>query len=285
MREPELLTARGTRINIQLAKWPGDGRTIFCIHGLTANCRCWDRIAGVLAPEHNVLAMDLRGRGLSDKPETGYSVENHCSDIESVLQDLGLESVIFLGHSLGAFIAAYFAATRPESVEKAVLLDGGGQLSQEQTAKTYQGIKASVERLGKVYPSYESYIEEIKKAPFFKKWSKYLDIYFQYESEVLNDGSVRSRVYPGAIEEEVANFGKIGIDKYYGRISCPVLIVRATEGMLGTDDLLLPEDVTKRMEREIGNARRVDIAGANHYSLIFEPFEPLDRAIREFAAS
>ncbi len=229
--------------------------------------------------------MDLRGRGLSDKPETGYSMEHHCKDIEAVLHDLGLGSVILAGHSLGAFIAVYFAATRPRLVEKAVLIDGGGRMSQEQTAKTYEGIKASIERLGKMFPDYENYIETIKKAPFFQTWSEYLDTYFRYESEELSDGSVRSRVYPEGIQEEITNLGKIRIDDYHSSISCPVLILRATQGMLGKDDLVLPEDVAERMEKEIHNVRRVDIRGANHYSLIFEPFEDLDRALIEFAES
>ena len=61
-------------IDIQLAVWEGEGENIFCIHGLSANCRCWDRIVSGIEREFRVLAMDLRGRGLSDKPPTGYSI-------------------------------------------------------------------------------------------------------------------------------------------------------------------------------------------------------------------
>lgn len=281
MKEPEYLKVPGHGLSIQIVRWPADGKTVFCIHGLTANCRCWDRMASAIVPSHSVLAMDLRGRGLSDKPETGYSVEHHCRDIESAARNLGLDKIVVMGHSLGAFIAAYLAATRPGLVEKAVLVDGAGQLTGEQMEKVFAGIKMSLDRLGKVFPDYESYVEKLKTAPFFTSWSGFLDTYFSYELEEV-EGGVRSRVYPEGIQEEAANLSKINIGDYYGRIACPVLILRATEGMMSSDDLLLPEDVAARMEKEIKSAARVDIPGSNHYSILFGDFQQRDRAVMDF---
>ena len=283
-RIPEFVKARGDGVAIQLAQWPGEGESVLCIHGLTANCRCWDRLAQTISTEKRVLAMDLRGRGFSEKPETGFSIEHHCRDIEAVVHDLGLETVTVMGHSLGASIAAYFAATRPGMVEKTVLLDGAGQLSEAQMEKVVAGIKLSLERLGKVFPSYENYMETLKQAPFFKAWNDYLDAYFQYEIEAV-EGGVRSRVYPEGVQEELANMRAFRIGDYYRDIASPVLILRATEGMMAPDDLLLPEDAAARMAEEIPSAERADIHGSNHYSMLFEPFEIRDRALREFICS
>lgn len=69
-----MIKARGDGIQIQLAIWEGKGKEILCIHGITANCRFWDCLASALVPHHKIIAMDLRGRGLSDKPPTGYSI-------------------------------------------------------------------------------------------------------------------------------------------------------------------------------------------------------------------
>lgn len=285
MKEPEFKKVPGDSIQIQLAQWPGEGKAVLCVHGLTANCRCWDRMASAIAPAHRVMAVDLRGRGLSDKPETGYSIEHHARDIEAVIRHLGLERVVVMGHSLGAFIALCLAGMRPALVEKAVLVDGGGQLSQEQSAKVFEGIKLSLERLGKVFPSYENYVETLKKAPFFQSWSEHLDAYFQYETETVEGGGVRSRVDPKAIEEEMTNMAGMQISRYYDRVACPVLILRATEGMMSPDDILLPEDVTRRMEKEIASARRVDIPGSNHYSILFGDYPERDRAVLDFISS
>ncbi len=87
MSEPKKIKAKGDGVSIQLAVWEGKGKEILCVHGLTANCRCWDVIASSLTPKHKVIAMDLRGRGHSDSPPSGYSVENHCRDILALMDD------------------------------------------------------------------------------------------------------------------------------------------------------------------------------------------------------
>ncbi|MDZ7696114.1 MAG: alpha/beta hydrolase [Deltaproteobacteria bacterium] len=188
MTEPTMKKVSGDGVHIQLAEWEGEGKPILCVHGITANCRCWDVMADALSPAHRILAMDLRGRGLSDKPDTGYSIAHHINDIRAVLDDLGLEKVVLMGHSLGAFISLTFAATFPERVERIILVDGGGKLSEEQMAKVFAGIKPSLDRLGKVFPSFEEYIEMMKQAPFLHPWSGAFDTYFQYEVEGVEGG-------------------------------------------------------------------------------------------------
>ncbi len=281
MTEPIMKRAMGDGVEIQIAQWEGEDKAILCIHGITANCRCWDVIADALSPSHRVLAMDLRGRGLSGAPSSGYSMEHHCRDILAVLDDLGLERVVLMGHSLGAFISVVFGAKYPERVDSIILVDGGGKLSENQIVKVFSGIKPSLDRLGKVFPSFEAYLDFMKEAPFIKNWSQALETYYQYEVEEIS-GGVRTNINPDHIEEERVNLGKVDISLSYGKISCPVLILRATEGMLALDDVLLPEDVTQRMVREIANARRVDVNGTNHYSIIFQPHGERDQAIREF---
>ncbi len=97
-------------------------------------------------------------------------------------------------------------------------------------------------------------------------------------------GGIASRVQPGHIQEELVNLSTVDSSQFYPDIRCPVLILRATEGMLAQDDLLLPEDVAQRMCREISNARCTDITGTNHYSIVFEPNDVRDGAIRQFLA-
>jgi len=70
----------GAGVELALAVWEGKGETVLCVHGISGNCRCWDHVAEALAPQYDVLAMDLRGRGLSQKPSSGYSVSHHCRD-------------------------------------------------------------------------------------------------------------------------------------------------------------------------------------------------------------
>jgi len=276
-----MVKARGDGIKIQLAIWEGKEKQILCVHGITANSRFWDCLASALSPHHRVIAMDLRGRGLSDKPLTGYSIGNHCKDILALMNDQGLKQPVLMGHSLGAFISLVFAARYTKKIDRLILVDGGGKLSKAQMAKVFAGIKPSLDRLGQVFPSWEAYLAQMKQAPYLQPWNSYMETYFRYEVEKAKRG-VRSRVHPKHIEEEAKNLGKVDSRKFYKRVKVPTLILRATKGMLAKDDLLLPENVVERMVREIPNAKRVDIEGANHYSILFQPNQKRDQTILQF---
>jgi pimeloyl-ACP methyl ester carboxylesterase len=281
MSDPVMKRAQGDGLQIQLAAWEGEGQPILCVHGLTANCRCWDLVASSLAPENNILAMDLRGRGLSDKPSAGYSLQHHIRDIFCVLDDLKQERIVLMGHSLGAYISMAFAANYPERTEKLILMDGGGQLTQDQWDKFTLAIKPSLDRLGQVFPSFKAYVANMKLAPFLKPWSQALEDYFQYESQAVA-GGVRSRINPANIQEEIQNIQQEVPSEYFSKVTCPVLILRATDGIFSKDDLVLPESALDRMVSEIPEALRVDIQGANHFSILFQSNEMRDQAIREF---
>jgi len=281
MAEPIMKKAKGDGVEIQLATWEGKGKTVLGIHGLTANCRCWDTVAKALSPDHMIFAMDLRGRGFSEKPPSGYSIDHHCQDILTLLDSLELEKAVLMGHSLGAFISLGFGSKHPDRVDSIILADGGGKLSEEQMAKVFEGIKPSLERLGQVFPSFEEYVEVMKNAPFFQPWSPALETYFRYETEDIDEG-IRSRVQLGSIQEEIINLGKVDVSEFYPKISCPVLILRATEGMLAPDDILLPQEVVERMTQEISDAAYVDIEGTNHYTLIFQENKTRDRSVLDF---
>jgi pimeloyl-ACP methyl ester carboxylesterase len=281
MKEPIMIKGKGNGVQIQLAVWEGKGKTILCIHGLTANCHFWDCLASALSPTHKVMAMDLRGRGLSDKPPTGYSIKHHCEDIAALLEDLDIPQLVLMGHSLGAFISLAFAAQFPQRIDRLILVDGGGKLSDTQMAKVFAGIKPSLDRLGQTFPTFEDYISLMKQAPFLQPWNSYMETYFRYEVEEV-EGGVRSRVHPKHIEEEIGNLKKEDSTKFYSKVRCPVLLLRATKGMLSEDDFVLPEDVARRMESEIRNAKRVDLENTNHYTILFHPNSIRDQVILNF---
>jgi pimeloyl-ACP methyl ester carboxylesterase len=238
-------------------------------------------MAASLAPRHKLIALDLRGRGLSQKPPEGYCVEQHCRDIGAVIENLGIERPVLMGHSLGALIALVFAALRPELSAGLVLMDGAGCLSEEQLEKVLTGIKPALDRLGLVFPSFEAYTERLKQAPFLNPWSEALERYFRYEIEEVSDG-VRSRVRPEHIHEEIENLKAVNAADFYPRIRCPVLILHATEGTLSPDDQVLPESAVQRMLKEIPAARCVPIVGTNHYSILFQPNPIRDDAVDNF---
>ena len=281
MSAPIMKEVKGDGVKINLARWEGSLGPILCVHGITANCRCWDVLADVLAPQYRVLAMDLRGRGRSEKPSKGYSLETHLRDMNGLMDDLGIDRAVVMGHSLGAFISLAFAAQYPERVDRLILVDGGGDLSQEQIDQVFVGIKPALDRLQHVFPSVETYLETMQQAPYIQPWSPATETYFRYEIETTDDG-VRTNIQPGHIAEEVGNIRQVKFAAFYPQVRCPVLILRAPLGLLSENDILLPEDVIERMIREIPDARRFDVNGMNHYGIVFQPHEARNQAIIKF---
>ena len=108
-----------------------------------------------------------------------------------------------------------------------------------------------------------------------------METYFRYEIEEVQ-GGIRSRVHPNHIEEEAKNLKEVDSREFYKKVKGPTLILRATKGMLAEDDLLLPEDAVEQMVSEIPNAKRVDVEGANHYSILFQPNVKRDQSILDF---
>ncbi len=78
-----------------------------------------------------MIAYDLRGRGDSDKPPKGYSLETHVHDLAGILDHFGLRQTVIMGHSLGAAIAVRFATESAERVSRLILVDGGRDLRAE----------------------------------------------------------------------------------------------------------------------------------------------------------
>src|SRR4029450_1426321 len=146
-------------VSLAVQQWSGPakgpaGSAIVCIHGLTANHICWASVADVLSPGHRLIAYDLRGRGESDKPGKGYSLADHCEDLDGLLAHLGLRKAVLIGHSLGAHIALRFAATRPARVSKLVLVDGGIDVR----AEVLDSLRPANNRLGVEFPSLDMFL-------------------------------------------------------------------------------------------------------------------------------
>jgi pimeloyl-ACP methyl ester carboxylesterase len=226
-----------------------------------------------------VIAPDLRGRGLSDKPAHGYGVPFHAADLIGLLDALSLHAANIVGHSLGAFIAMYLAAVHPAYVRKVVLVDAGGKVPDE----TAQAIGASVARLGTPSPSLDAYLGQMRQLPMIPEWTPFWEDYFRYDALVRADGSVVSRVPKAAIDEENLTNFLTRIDVLPSLVKQPTLIVRATVGLLGPDrGLLLPREEAERMLGLIPGSRLVELPGTNHYTIVSVPEFAV--SVREFLA-
>jgi len=273
----EQVKTNGVRLATKV--WPGTGPTIFAVHGLTANHTCWYPIADVVASSHRLIAYDLRGRGDSEKPPSGYSIAEHTRDLLGLLDHFGLERATIMGHSLGAHIGVHLAAHHPERVAKLILFDGGLDVR----AEVLDSLAPAIDRLGVEFPSLDGFLETLKTFPMFAgRWNDHLTRYFTYDVERGPGGGVRSKVPRHAIEDEVANVQQMRLWMLHHRITAPTLLLRAPDGLLRDDDCLMTQDEAEAMAHAIPRCRLVIVPGTNHYTILLGDNPTVKREIVAF---
>ena len=110
-----------TGIRLHAAERPGSGTPVVFIHGIGGSWRMWLPLLAVdpnIFAGHPLYLVDLRGHGGSDKPETGYTLNDYKSDIIAFIEQLGAPRIILLGHSLGALTSIAAARAVPDRIEK-----------------------------------------------------------------------------------------------------------------------------------------------------------------------
>jgi pimeloyl-ACP methyl ester carboxylesterase len=268
-------------VTLAVHEWPGRGPAVVAVHGLTANHTCWASLADALAPGVRLVAYDLRGRGESDKPPTGYSLAAHGQDLAGLLDRFGLPRAVLVGHSLGAGIALRFAVTHPRRVAKLVLIDGGLDTRPE----VLESLAPALGRIGLEFPSLDAFLERMRGLPMFAgRWSDYLERYFRYDVETLPSGAVRSKAARHAIVEEVQSLARERLWVWHHQVRCPTLILRAPDGLLTATDCLMTEAEGRAMARAIPRARLVTVPGTNHYTVLLGSHPRVRTALRRFLA-
>lgn len=96
---------------------------ILVLPGITSPAITWEFVAEQLANDARLVVLDIRGRGLSDAPESGYALTDYAADAAGVIETLGLERPVVLGHSMGARIAAALGAWHPDAVGPLIIAD------------------------------------------------------------------------------------------------------------------------------------------------------------------
>ena len=104
----------------------GSGPVLLLVHGLGCDHRTWIPVIESLARRYTVVAPDLLGHGLSDKPRADYSVGGYANGMRDLLTVLGLDRATVVGHSFGGGVAMQFAYQYPERTERLVLVASGG---------------------------------------------------------------------------------------------------------------------------------------------------------------
>ncbi|WP_367318634.1 alpha/beta fold hydrolase [Streptomyces sp. HUAS ZL42] len=108
---------------------PRDAPAILLIHGSASSTRSWDPLVPLLTGSHRVIRIDLLGHGRSAKPaDRSYAIPDQARRAGVVLDRLGVEHAVVVGHSSGGVVASALAEQRPDLVTAVALINTGPSL-------------------------------------------------------------------------------------------------------------------------------------------------------------
>jgi len=222
----DLFTA-ANGIRHHYVKWSSEnganGRPpIILLHSGLASGHCWDLVAPQLAEAgFEVIAPDLRGRGRSDQPATGYDLRTIVEDISSFIQTVCPGQVAVVGHSYGGYAALALGAIYPNLLSKLILVDGGIWSAEGESWEQFaQGLESITWR----YASLSDYLEAQRVgAELF--WSPEVAKALTTTIQTEPDGSVRECMTPTAWEQTLQSMWRYRPTTLYSHITCPTLVV------------------------------------------------------------
>ncbi len=114
------IATNGTKLHTRVG---GSGSAVVLLHGYGETGDMWGPLARALEGDHTIVAPDLRGMGLSDKPAGGYDKKTQGGDIAGVLDALDIETAALVTHDIGNMVGYAFAAQHRDRVSRFVLID------------------------------------------------------------------------------------------------------------------------------------------------------------------
>jgi pimeloyl-ACP methyl ester carboxylesterase len=260
----------GTRLHY--LDWPGREPTLFCMHGITGNAHYFDTLARQLGGRRRLIAADLRGRGLSDKPPPGsYGWEQHASDMAGLLRQVAVGPVVAVGHSLGGYVATLLAARDPQLVSHLVVVDSGIGL-EEATVRAQLG--PALKRLAMVFPSLDAYFDYWRQVPFIP-WTPGFEQFLRADVEQRSDGTVATRTLPASVEEDLVYIYDPGRAEWFAeaarRVQAPAIVWWAPGGLADPQQPLMTRQNIEALVRLLPRGELVVVEGTNHYTILLQP--------------
>ena len=124
------VTANGIRIRV-IEGTETEKPPLLLLHGIFDRAEGWQPVADALSRQFRLIMPDLRGHSQSEWPSDGYELRDYAADAISLLDALGIENAVVLGHSLGALVAMEVAGASPAHVRAVILEDPPSDLNDQ----------------------------------------------------------------------------------------------------------------------------------------------------------
>ncbi len=273
MAEPEAAAPRRRSVQcvspkglhrIAYLEWgdPRNREVLICVHGLTRCARDFDALAAALSGQFRVVCPDVAGRGDSDRLADAmlYGIAQYVPDMVTLIARLDVETVSWVGTSMGGLIGMALAAQPGTPIKRMVLNDAGPVVA-----------KAALERIGSYVgnaPAFKT-LEEAEKyiravcAPFGRhtdaEWRFLTEVWLR-KDEAAQPPLFRAHYDPRIAEPFRATMpeGDMEMWAVYDAIRCPTLVLR------GASSDLLSGKTAQQMAERGPKAKVVEIAEVGH---------------------
>lgn len=276
MNEPRLnhvscLDARGLH---RMAYWEwGDAtnpRVLLCVHGLARQGRDFDTLARELSATYRVICPDVAGRGRSDwlADPAGYAIPQYVGDMVTLLARLNVDSVDWVGTSMGGLIGLGLASLKGSPVRRLVLNDVGPVIEFQALARigTYLGMPVRWSTLEEAADA----LWVISKTFGPHTREQWLEL---TRAQLTDDGQggFKPHYDPAiavpfrAVTPEIAAAGQAALWAAYDSLRQPVLLLR------GAESDLLSAATAQAMTQRGPKAQLHEFAGVGHAPTLVQP--------------
>lgn len=260
--------------DLAVGVWGRDdaAQAVLLVHGVTASHQSWPLVAEALAADGvRVIAPDLRGRGRSNGLPGPYGMPQHADDLAAVLDHFGVDRLVVVGHSMGAFVSVVFAHRHPTRVAELILVDGGLPLTvpegMEPAEFTHAVLGPAAERLSMTFASREAYAEYWQQHPAFADWTPTIAAYVDYDLHGEAPELRPSTAYQAVAEDSAELTGSDSVLSALTNLEHPATFLRAPRGLQDGAPLYEAADVAAWAARVPGLAT-LETTDVNHYTIV-----------------
>jgi len=226
-------------------------RPFIMVHGIGRSAHSYDHVAALLQAEYRVIAMDMRGHGDSDwHPDGAYLVEDYVTDLERLVDVLGLRDIALTGSSTGGRVAQVYAGLHPDRVWKLIVEDVGP----ERPANISRGFAQRAERDGEGWASEDALLARLRQGATRVPEAQHRT-WIRYETRRLDSGRVVWKYDP----DIARGFVPTELWEYVRRIEAPTLY------LLGAESRIVPPETQVQLKATRPNIEVVTVPDAGHY--------------------
>jgi pimeloyl-ACP methyl ester carboxylesterase len=264
---------------IHFLDWGGQGQPgdpgVLLIHGLSNTAWSWTPVARRLRDDRHVVAMDLRGHGLSDAPTEGYDETTFADDVLAAAEGSGLladdgDQVVLAGHGFGAIVAAWAAVELGRRCAGLVLVDGGWESLEAASGIDVEEFLRGLDEPPEVMASMTAFLAD--RAAFDPStWDADQERAARATVVETHAGKVVSASRPHAVEASVRAMFRYDPLVTLAAVTAPIVALAAADDEHGSRGVALAAASAARAAAGRGRIRAASFGHDGHNLMRYRP--------------